>query len=241
MPSKPPSRRETVAFERVVRIGLSRHTIDDFIRFAGQSRADEREAVRALIADAENEPDIIDGLFERYETAQRSDTGLALLILSIIGELRSRAALDRLIALVWTRAPEAEPAGHGALSEVDVLEMLQSKAAEGIAYLPTTEAERETLRIAAEHPAASVRSAAIAAYLHHAPDHERARARLLEILRRDDASSLDRTSRLVVSDPAEFNAALTRFYDLHPEHVAPEAERPAPPPEPTEPPRRLDG
>jgi len=185
---------------------------------------------------------VVDRLFERLDRDRQADVGVALLTLSVIGELRRADALDRLERLVWEELPEAEEVGHGALSRRDLLEMLQSKAAEGIAYLATEEADEVIFRVIRHHPSAAVRSAAVDAFLFNHRDSDEARARLQEVLLPKDAAFAGRVRHTRSMDRDEFNEGLRRFYAMHPEEVAPEPGRPTVRREdgPTTPPRRQD-
>jgi hypothetical protein len=129
--------------------------------------------------------------------------------------------------LVWEELPkEDEEVGHGALGRRDVLEMLQSKAVEGIAILGTTEADERVFRVIRDHPSAAVRSTAVDAYLFNQRDSIEAHDRLREALSPADATLADRTRHTGSVDRDAFNANLKRFYALHPEEVAPEPGRP---------------
>jgi hypothetical protein len=223
-------------------VELSAESVDEFLAFASRVGSEDRERLRELISVAREDRGVVDRLFERLDRDRQADFGAALVTLSVIGELRRADALGRLEHLVWEELPEADEVGHGALSSRDLLEMLQSKSVEGIAYLATEEADELTLRVIRQHPSAVVRSAAVDAFLFNHHDSEEARARLQEVLPQKDAAFADRVRHTRSMDRDEFNVGLRRFYALHPEEVAPEPGRPPVRRDdgPTAPPKRQD-
>jgi len=195
-----------------------------------------------MIFAAREDRGVVDRLFERLDRYRQADVGMSLLTLSVIGELRRGDALGRLERLVWEDLPETDEVGHGDLSRRDLLEMLQAKAAEGIAYLATDEADEIIFRVTQHHSSTAVRSAAVDAFLFNHNDSDEARARLEEVLLPKDAAFAGRVRQTRSMDRDEFNAGLRRFYAMHPEEVAPEPGRPPVRREdgPTAPPKRQD-
>ena len=240
MADVPPRFERSFAVPSAEPVGLSAETVDEFLAFASRAGSEDRERLRELIFAAREDHAVVDRLFERLDRDRQADVGAALLTLSVIGELRRADALDRLERLVWEELSEAEEVGHGALSRHDLLEMLQSKAAEGIAYLATDEADEVIFRVIRHHPSPAVRSAAVDAFLFNHGDSDEARARLQEVVLLGDAAFADRVRHTRSMDRDEFNAGLARFYAVHPEEVAPEPGRPPARREegPTAPPKR---
>lgn len=240
MADVPPRFERSFAVPPAEPVDLSAETVDEFLAFAGRAGSEDRERFREMIFAAREDRAVVDRLFERLDRDRQADVGAALLTLSVIGELRRADALGRLERLVWEELPEAEDVGHGSLSRRDLLEMLQSKAAEGIAYLARDEADEIILRVIRDHPSAAVRSAAVDAFLFNHDDSDEARARLQEVLLPKDAAFAGRVRHTRSMDRDEFNAGLRRFYAMHPEEVAPEPGRPPVRREdgPTAPPKR---
>lgn len=239
MPDEPPRFERPFPVPAAEPVALSASSVDAFLAFAGRSGSAQRERVREMIAAARRERGVVDGLFERFERDRDADFGAALLTLSVIGELRSPDALDRLERLVWEELPEVGEVGHGSLGRRDLVEMFQSKAAEAIAYMATEESDARVLRVIREHQSAAVRSAAVDAFLFNHGDSEQARRQVSEVLRQEDAAFVDRVRHARSMGREDFNAGLTRFYALHREEVAPEPGRPLRrEARPTSPPRR---
>lgn len=216
----PPERTETTASEAPGRVPLTVATLDAFLAWASGSGVDDREDVRAEIHAARGKPGILDALFERLDRSYTDDVGKSLIALAVIGELRSEAAAERLFGIVSRPLPESGEVPHGGLSERDLVEMIQAKAVEGLAYLRTEAADEWVLEIVSTHPSSAVRSAAADAYLFNHRDSEEARERLRQHLRDDEIHFLDRVRRQGSADRKAFDEALAGFYARHPELVA---------------------
>lgn len=227
MSETPPRSGKPFPVPRAEPVELQAERIDEFLIYAGQAPGTDRERLREVIHSASKDRAVLDGLFERVERQRESDFGAALVILAVIGELQNVEALDRLDRLVWEELPkEDDEVGHGALGKRDVLEMLQSKAVEGIAGLGTAEAEERVFRVIRDHPSPAVRSTAVDAFLFNRGDSVEAHDRLRDALSPGDAALADRARHTGSVDRDAFNADLKRFYVLHPEEVAPEPGRP---------------
>jgi 2-oxo-4-hydroxy-4-carboxy--5-ureidoimidazoline (OHCU) decarboxylase len=238
----PPRFERLFAIPPAEPVELSTESVDEFLAFAGRAGSEDQERIREMISAAREDREVVDRLFQRLDGDRRTDFGAALVTLSVIGELRRADALGRLEHLVWEELPEADEVGHGALSSRDLLEMLQSKAVEGISHLATDEADELTLRVIRDHPSTAVRSAAVDAFLFNHHDSDEAQASLQEVLQPKDAAFADRVRHTRSMDRDEFNAGLRRFYALHPEEVASEPGRPPVRRDdgPTAPPKRQD-
>jgi len=238
MPGIPPRIERPYAVARAEPVELSADRVDEFLAFAGRAGSGDRERVREMISAGREDRGLVDRLFERFERDRKADFGLAVVTLSVIGELRRADALPRLERLVWEELPETDHVGHGALGRRDIVEMFQSKAAEAIAYLATVDADAVTLRVIGNHASTAVRSAAVDAYLFNHHDSDEARATVRGVLRPGDVAFLDRVRHARAMDVDSFNAGLTHFYSAHPEEVAPQPgrpprrdDRPKPPPD----------
>ncbi len=207
--------------EEPQQVPLRPETVDAFIDRAVRADSADRERVRTEIDRASGDTQVVRLLIERLEAVGIRDLGLSLVIVGILGELRNRAALRSLDTTVWQPLPPLKATGHGELIERDLVEMLASKAVEAIAYFRIDTTDVLTLRVIREHPSSPVRQAAIDAYLYNHGDSARVRERLGGVVRPEDRLYLDRARRSRSMGRDAFNAALTRFYDLHPQEVAP--------------------
>jgi len=221
----PPTSGPQTAIQPVAPITLSVNTVDQFIAWANRSNTTDRLRVRDEIVKAREDSKVLAPLFERLEQAGKNDMGTSLIILGIIGELKNPASIGDLEKFIWQPLPDEQIVGHGALGDRDLLEMLQSKAVEGMAYLQTEEADRMTLRVISEHPSGAVRSAAIDAYLFNHEDSNQAKEELIRIVQGGDVLFLDRVRRVRSGNREKFNEGLVRFYQLHPEATPPPPEK----------------
>lgn len=217
---------------------LAADQLDAFLAWAGRSGHDEREAVRRAIAGAERDVALVDGLFARLAKSDVADLDRSLVILGVLGELRDPRARERLLEIVQRPLPEQSELPHGALGDRDLLEMLQAKAVEVLAYLRSEASNRDVLEVAGAHPSLAVRSAAADAYLYNNGDSAEARAGLLQVLSEEDRLLADRVRRSSTTSSRRFDEGLRHFYELHPEQVAEPPGQPAEAGEGTEPPQR---
>jgi hypothetical protein len=202
-------------------VPLRPETVDAFIDRASRADSADHRRVREEIDRASGDTQVVRLLTERLAAVGIRDLGTSLVIVGILGELRNRAALRSLDSVVWQPLPSPKAVGHGELTERDLVEMLASKAIEAVAYFKTDTTDALTLRVIREHQSSPVRAAAIDAYLYNHGDSARARDRLRGLVRPEDQLFLDRARRSRSSGRDAFNAALKRFYDLHPQEVAP--------------------
>lgn len=208
---------------------FSAETLDAFIAWAGRSNDQDRELVRAYLHRAAPADWSLGQLYERFQKARAENFDGALVILSIIGELRNPKSIDLLQRIIWEPQVEDEKLDDARLTQRDTQEILQSKAVEGLAYLQSPESFKATLEIATKHPGQAVRSAAVDAFLFNAGDTEEARARLSKTLRREEQYMADRARKSATTDVDTFNKQLALFYDRYPEHIADKPEEPTKP------------
>lgn len=219
---QPPIRSEQTVIEQIMPVPLSIETIDQFIAWASRSDSTGQLKVREEILKAREDSKVLAPLFDRLEKTGINDIGTSLIILGVIGELKNSQTIGRLDTLIWQPLPEEEEVGHGGLSKRDLVEMLESKTVECLAYLRTDVSDQNTLRVIREHPSLAVRSAAIDAYLYNHEDSAEAKERLRPFLQEKELPFLDRVRRTSFGDRDTFNERLKRFYEFHPEAIAPE-------------------
>src|SRR5436305_2100634 len=107
------------------------------------------------------------------------------------------------------------------------------RSTEMLSHLGTDDAAAATLDIAARHPLAVVRAAAIDAHMFNAGDSPEAAAQLIKCLQPHDhwRVGLPRLTRDM--DPKKFEKAVLAFYEKYPEERPPIPKRHSPPgPEP---------
>jgi hypothetical protein len=196
-----------------------------FIDWAGASTVRQREEIRRLIAAARENASIAAALCDEASRSAESDHSRALLTLSILGEMRSRAGEDCLRKVLHQPVPEKGTLAHGELVEATAVGMLQAKAVDGLAYLHTPSADEEVLWAVGKHPSRIVRAEAIEAYLWNHGDSAEARATLQKYVRPEEAVFLDRIRREPEENAESFNRRLAAFLKAHPELAAPPPER----------------
>lgn len=219
--NQPPARSEQTSIKPVTPVSLSGETIDQFIAWAGRSDSTGYLKVREEILKAREDSTVLAPLFDRMEKTGTNDIGTSLIILGILGELKNPQLIGRLENFVWEPLPAEEKVGHGGLSKRDLVEMLESKAIECLAYVRTETSDKATLRVIREHASVAVRSAAIDAYLYNHEDSVEVKEWLRGIVQKQDLPFLDRVRRMSSGDREAFNEGLIRFYKLHPDMIAP--------------------
>lgn len=197
-------------------VELSVKTIASFINWASGSTRKERDLVRAAIAKANPKVEISSALFKVYDKAQYTDFSKAMVILSIIGELRVPEAANRLYDIAMMLVPERSAEAHNQLEETDKVEMLATKAIEGLAYLKSQNSDEMLFKIISTHPSRSVRATAINAYLFNNKDSKEAKKLLAQYVQKEDAARLDVVRFTQTSKPEAFNTAAKMFYDKYP-------------------------
>jgi hypothetical protein len=196
-------------------------SVEAFIAWAVASTGAERELGRAAIALASAEPKNVSLLGDQLMTWYQADVGRALVILAIVGEMRTPDAEKQLVSFM---ALQAKPSGvlvEGADTAVTGLGMLQSKAVDGLAYQGSKSADKLVLTIAAQHPDLAVRSEAMVAYLHNHGNTEAARKVVLTAVRSDEARYVDRVVKLPSDDIGTFDQKVAAYLAAHPEAIPP--------------------
>jgi hypothetical protein len=192
-----------------------------FLDWASGSVPSEHEQVRQALAFARTNADIVQALCQESNEA-------TLVALSLLGEMRSPLSETCLRQFVRLPLPEIGTVVEGEILERTALATLQAKAIVGLAYLRSTSADAEVLRVVREHPSRVVRAAAIDAYLWNRSDSAQARATLLQYVRPDETIFIDRVRRESGESAVAFNRKLDNFLKLHPEvrPPAPQTTRP---------------
>jgi hypothetical protein len=189
-----------------------------FIAWAGSSLPNEREDGRSVLAGASSNTDIANALIAQYNAVVSADHGLALLVLSLLGELKSSAGEAFLISITQQSLPTTGTLVEGEIIESTALEELQSKAVDGIAYRKTSTGNTEVLRLAQQSTSFSVRAEAVRAYLFNNPST--GRATLSSLLATTDLVLLDRVEHGPdQTTTTSFDDQLAGFLDGHPELV----------------------
>jgi hypothetical protein len=196
-------------------------SVEAFIAWAAASTGPERELGRAAILDAAADPRNIALLGEQLMSGYQADVGRALVMLAILGEMRTPDAEKRLGAFIRLKAQPSGQVIDGEDSAVAGLGLLQAKAVDGLAYQGTQSADKQVLTIAVQHPDVAVRSEAMVAYLWNHGNTEAARKVLLAAVRPDEVRYVDRVLKLPTDDAATFDQKLARYLGDHPEVIPP--------------------
>ena len=219
-----PSGKDAAPSEKVHPVALEVDTIDGFLSWASRADAHTRPKVAAAIHQASSDEAIFLALRKRLEEVEPEDLLTSLLLLSVMGEMRNPAAANEFESTIWRPLPAAEKVGHLGTGPRGLEEMRQSKAVECLAYLGTEDAYKRTLRVAADHEAHSVRSAAVGALLYNFGESQQDRERIRKQIRPGDAHLVDMT-RFSASVPREeFNTRGKAFYERHKRFIPPAPE-----------------
>ena len=196
-----------------------------FIDWAASSTATDSEVVRKVLADARDNPDVVKAMCGEISNSQTMNHTRALVILSLLGEMRSNFAEECLIRFVSQPLPEKGTVVEGEILEQTALAVLQAKAVDGLAYLGTPKATEVVLKTVAEHPSRIVRAEAITAYLWNQRDAAEARKTLERFVRKDERVFLDRVQRNTGETAESFNPKLEAYLKAHPELLPPTPEQ----------------
>lgn len=200
-------------------------SVESFIAWAVASTDAERELGRAVIVAAGGDARNIALLDKQLARWRDRDVTRALVILTIIGEIRSPQAEALLAAFMDLKPTPTGIVVDGEDAAQTALGMLQAKAVDGLAYQGTASADGKVLQVAGTHPDIAVRSEAMVAYLWNHGGTAEARQKLLAVVRPDENRSIDRIVRLPSDDSASFNAKVAAFLKTHPEAEPPVPEK----------------
>jgi hypothetical protein len=200
----------------------ARRAVAAFINWAGTSLRDELDDARRELGSARENPDIVKAFTEEITKAQRLDHSRTLLVLALLGEMRSPLAEAFLRQFVNQPFPDrGTRTTEGEIVEQTALATMQAKAIDGLAYLHTAGGDEEVLRQIKGHPSIIVRSEAISAYLWNQQDKELARRRLLGYVRKGDERHIEQLTREQGERAESFNRKLADYLKAHPELIPP--------------------
>jgi hypothetical protein len=204
---------------------LARSTVLEFIDFAGMSGGDRHEEIRKGLAAASQDREVANLLCQEAFKAQKQDHSRALLVLSLLGEMRNPAGAQCLARFLALPFPKTGTKVDGEIIEQTALGELQAKAVDGLAYFNSKETDQLVLRAVREHPSIIVRAEAIEAYLwNHRNQQAEARRTLSQYVRKGEEIYLDRVRRDTGEKAESFNRKLEEFLKAHPEVIPPKPE-----------------
>jgi hypothetical protein len=215
-----PSLIEATRSHEVVKL-TSAADVQAFIAWAAQTGVDDRELVRAEIHAASGNDDVANALGAQIMAAEKTDHSLALVALSVLGEMRNEAGGRFLASYVNRPLPQEGTVVEGEIVEQTAMAILQAKAVSGLGYWGTAIGDREVLTVAAQHPSRPVRAEAIRTYLFNKKFSEEARKALSALLRPEELIFIDRPYRVPGENAETFNARLGAFLANHPDVANP--------------------
>ena len=204
-----------------------------FIDWAASSTKEQAELVRKAVAEAGRNADIMEAFCKEAFDAQPVDHSRALVVLSLIGEARSKYGEECLVRFMALSFPEKGTVVDGEILEQTALATLQAKAIDGLAYLRSDTADKIVFEAIAKHPSRIVRAEAIAAYLWNHEYSDRAREALKPYVHKDELIFLDRVVKREGEPKESFNRKLEAYLKLHPDLKPPAPEKAQPQPRPT--------
>ena len=192
-----------------------------FIDWAGASTQAQDDTIRRMLAVAAGNADIVSAFCSEALASQQVDHDRALVVLGLLGEMRSPQGLDCLAKFVSLPLPEKGTLVDGEIIEQTALATLQAKAIDGLAYLKNDQADRIVLDAVAKNPSRIVRAEAIAAYIWNHDNSPRAQAALKSVVHKDELIFMDRVVRQAGDKAESFNQKLATYLKAHPEVNAP--------------------
>jgi hypothetical protein len=196
-----------------------------FVDYAGFSMVDERDDVARALAGASQNREVAQALCDEAFNSLNTDHTRALLVLSLLGEMRNPLGADCLNSFLWLPLPDDGTISEGGeIVERTSLSILEAKAVEGLAYLRNAAADQVVLQAVASHPSRNVRASAIDAFKWNHGDSADAIQILLRYVRADEWIFLDRIRRESGETADTFNAKLARYLTQHPEVIPPDPE-----------------
>jgi hypothetical protein len=187
---------------------------------------DEHDDVALALASVSQNWEIAQAFCDEAFNAQNTDHTRALLVLSLLGEMRSELGADCLYNFLWQPLPDTGTISEGGeIVERTSLSMLEAKAVEGIAYLRNPVADQMVLEAVAAHPSRNVRASAIDAFKWNHGDSSQVIQTLLGYVRPDELIFVDRIRRESGETLDTFDAKLAQYLAQHPEVVPPDPVR----------------
>ncbi len=202
-------------------ISLNSSSVDAFVDQAFSASKNMDARIRQEVHHAKNDTLIITSLIQQFHESRRHDFNRSLIILSLLGEMGAPQTIEfyKEILAEETEAPTNLPGEY--LSSRDLLEMLQAKAIQSLAYIKSDFADSLVLHEVQWHPAVAVRSAGIDAYLFNHGDSQAARERLQQVLDQAAWIYLDRVRRKKSVVNKSIDEDLENFYNKYPDQLAP--------------------
>lgn len=208
-----------------------------FIDWAAGSHVDEAEDVQKVMAGVARNKEVLAALIAEVERAQTTDHPRAVIALGLLGETRSADAQAFFSEFVRRPLPDKGTEVDGEILEQTMAAQLQGKAVDGLAFINSDSSNKVVTEVIGRHASRIVRAEAINAYLWNHGDSDEARARLAQVVLKDDRILLDRVRRATGEKADTFDAKLEAFLKQHPEVAAPEPEPGKDEPKPEDPDR----
>jgi hypothetical protein len=216
-------------------IRLTQSTVNEFVAWAATVPYERAEEVRREIAEHCDDA-VVEQLGQELLHAHQLDSAHLDIILAILGESRSEAAIEPLRRFVWNtelfeKPPDILPidgedgviACRLGLSSGDPF---RARAVEMLCYVNSTPAHEATLAVIREHPEPAVRHAAIDAFLYNHGDSAEAEDQVRRQVCAEDLDWVGIPRRTAEMDGKEFDEQLAALHA--------EAEPPPPPPNRTD-------
>ena len=205
---------------------LHAESTDEFLRTVTNSSLGQLSSVRAELQRVSENPVIVDALANRLLILPVTDIDRHLTILSALGEMRNPRAITALKNFIWAKqAVVSQPlAGHSTELGVSFFNhdgALRARAVEMLAYINNEESSAEVLHIAADHPGAEVRLAAMDSYLYDHGDSDQAKAELARTVRPDEIKLIGLPRFTKSTNPKLFDQQVAAFYKRYPEELPP--------------------
>lgn len=140
--------------------------------------------VAEVVAKLRQQPSAVEALARQYRQLPAEAIEQRLVVLGILGEMRRSDAMAQLREVIWEPLPRIEAEAEK-LTARDLVEMIQAKAVQGLAYLVTPEADAAVREVIEQHEALHVRVSAIDAYMWNHGDSAETAAELYRLLPAD--------------------------------------------------------
>jgi len=200
--------------------------VSNVVKWAGTSLTSDREVVRKSIMQVSKNQEIVLAFTREVDLHAKVDHSRALVALSLLGEMKSPHATRFLVDYVKRPLPtKGTVMEDGEIIERTAMEMLQSKAVDGLAYMRDKEVDKEVLAVVSQHPSKIVRAQAINALLWNHGDSAEYKTFLRKYVKKGDEIYVDRVRRVAGESAKVFNAKLQAFLRAHPEAIPPAPEK----------------
>lgn len=202
-------------------VHLTAATVETFIDQAFSAPKKLDESIRQEVHKAGGDTLIVQRMIEQFYQSRQTDYNRSLVILSLLGEMGTPLAIE-FYQNILDEVPESPDKLPGEyLSQRDLLEMLQAKAIQSLAYVKSSIADSIVLHLVVWHPAVAVRSAGIDAYLFNHDDSKSAKEKLRSVLDESAWIYIDRVRRKKSIVNKSLDEDLENFYNKYPDQVAP--------------------